>query len=297
MKQCLKCRNMEKLQINKSGWRQVFQLVNIEGFKGLLICDRGLHLQAPYLQFEFYEAGPLSQCLVSVPTAPMTSTIAPTVTSASSAVPTPAPLKNCGQRDSEPHRLSTNIITHVITIEQTAVIGSPTAVAQPLSSTGYAKVKPSSFIPISVFVILFITGTMIFAWKTFNARMRNFFRAKFPTKKEQNQQRQPPHIITQPSTPSFSAPGEISRAKDRQRLRTKLPKIVTRSSTPPLCANGESLSFENFAINNRSRRINPIPLKEPARCAHRREMTLLILEGKAPRPPPSPFMPLPPGIV
>jgi hypothetical protein len=153
-------------------------------------------------------------------------------------------------------------------------------------------------------VILFVAAAMVFGWKTFNGKMRKYFKTKLSDqKKNRKPERQPPNLVVQSPPPTLEcATGESLSGNMRKYLGAKFSAKKDRKKARqpckiPVCANGETLDFENFKINIRPPRPETPPLKEPASCAKKREMTLLILEGKVAPPPPSPFLPLPPGLI
>ncbi|EFP81359.2 hypothetical protein PGT21_016303 [Puccinia graminis f. sp. tritici] len=175
------------------------------------------------------------------------------------AVPTPTP-RNPNQIQSESANPSVTTINIVTTIEKTVTVGLPTAVAQVPSARAYAKVNPVTWVPLVILAILFLFGAMVVGWVILRRKMGNGFRVLLPARK----------------------------------LR-KLPRQKRKIVGSPVCATGETLDFENFAINNRPPPTVPAKKKNPRYKDV--EMTRLILEGKVPRPPPSPFKPLPPGIA
>ncbi|KAH9442684.1 hypothetical protein MJO29_004966 [Puccinia striiformis f. sp. tritici] len=200
----------------------------------------------------------------------MTSTINFATSSADGAFPTPAPLKFSGRTETGHEGVDDLVttISYVTVVEKTVVFATPTAIAQSIAVTRYSPMaRPETWAPLVVFVIVFIAGSMVFGWITYTGRLQKFFKTK-------------PFV---------------------RKLRTKRgnhSSVTLQSSSQPIgCANAKSLDFQNFVINNRPRPPPPLPTGQRNLRDKKVEMTLLILEGKVARPPPSPFKPLPPGMI
>ncbi|OAV94580.1 hypothetical protein PTTG_26931 [Puccinia triticina 1-1 BBBD Race 1] len=227
--------------------------------------------------------------------------------SSNSAAPTLAPQKP-SQTHSEAVNPPLTTINYVTTIEKTVVLQSPTGVAQAASAAAYAKVNPGTWVPLLVFVTILLCGAIVFGWITIKRWRANGFRI-LSSRKFRKHQRQEDGVLVLNSISSVRATGESFDLNNF---------AIKNRAAPSIPVEGQNLRCEKFPIKDRptppilveerqgprcknapgiTRPAPTLTVEEQNQRCEKVERTLLILEGKAKRPPPSPLKPLPPGIV